>query len=38
MLDLYSDLPKDNIQTEFEMKFVKENKPIYLIKARLKGE
>jgi tRNA (guanine-N7-)-methyltransferase len=32
-LDLYQNLPNDNVQTEFEMKFVEENKPIYFIKA-----
>jgi tRNA G46 methylase TrmB len=32
-LDLYQKLPDDNVQTEFEMKFVEENKPIYYIKA-----
>jgi tRNA (guanine-N7-)-methyltransferase len=37
-LDLYKNLPKDNIQTEFEMKFVKLDKPIYYIKAKLKGD
>ncbi|MFA7076086.1 MAG: tRNA (guanosine(46)-N7)-methyltransferase TrmB [Candidatus Izemoplasmatales bacterium] len=34
ILDIYQDLPKDNIQTEFERKFVEQNKPIYYIKAR----
>ncbi len=32
-LNLYHNLPSNNIQTEFEMKFVEENKPIYYIKA-----
>ncbi|HKL47432.1 MAG TPA: tRNA (guanosine(46)-N7)-methyltransferase TrmB [Candidatus Izemoplasmatales bacterium] len=35
-LNLYQALPKSNIQTEFEMKFVKENKPIYYIKVKHK--
>lgn len=38
LLDLYQDLPKDNVQTEFEIKFIKLNKPIYYIRAKLKGE
>lgn len=37
-LDLYKNLPDDNIQTEFEMKFIKLEKPIYYIKAKLKGD
>jgi len=36
LLDLYKNLPKDNIQTEFEIKFLKLNKPIYYIKSSLK--
>jgi tRNA (guanine-N7-)-methyltransferase len=35
-LDLYQALPTNNIQTEFEMKFVEENKPIYYIKVKHK--
>ncbi|QWC00415.1 tRNA (guanosine(46)-N7)-methyltransferase TrmB [Mycoplasmatota bacterium] len=35
-LDLYKNLPSSNIQTEFEMKFVEENKTIYYLKAKLK--
>ncbi len=38
VLDLYQDLPKDNVQTEFEMRFIQQNKPIYYIKAKFKGE
>jgi tRNA (guanine-N7-)-methyltransferase len=38
MLDLYQDLPIDNVQTEFEMKFIQQDKPIYFIKAKLKGD
>ncbi len=37
-LNLYNDLPSDNIQTEFEIRFVELNKPIYYIKAKFKGE
>lgn len=33
-LNLYSHLPEDNIQTEFEIKFVQMNKPIYYIKTK----
>jgi len=33
-LDLYKHLPSSNIQTEFEMKFVEENKPIYYLKTK----
>ncbi|MFW5794091.1 MAG: tRNA (guanosine(46)-N7)-methyltransferase TrmB [Bacillota bacterium] len=33
LLDLYQNLPKDNIQTEFETKFIEENKPIYYLKT-----
>ncbi|MBO5851830.1 MAG: tRNA (guanosine(46)-N7)-methyltransferase TrmB [Clostridia bacterium] len=36
--DLYSNLPSDNIQTEYEQKFVLENKNINRLKAKLKGE
>jgi tRNA (guanine-N7-)-methyltransferase len=35
-LDLYKNLPSTNIQTEFEMKFVEEDKPIYYIKVKHK--
>ncbi len=35
-LDLYKFLPEDNIQTEFEIKFIKLNKPIFFLKASLK--
>jgi len=35
-LDLYRNLPEDNIQTEFEIRFVEMNKPIYYIKAKRK--
>jgi len=38
MLDMYKILPQDNVQTEFEIRFIKLNKPIYYIKAKLKGE
>ncbi|MDT8336478.1 MAG: tRNA (guanosine(46)-N7)-methyltransferase TrmB [Candidatus Izemoplasmatales bacterium] len=38
ILDLYQNLPEDNVQTEFEIKFIKLNKPIYYIRAKLKGE
>ncbi|MGD9760895.1 MAG: tRNA (guanosine(46)-N7)-methyltransferase TrmB [Candidatus Izemoplasmatales bacterium] len=38
MLNLYQNLPIDNVQTEFEMKFVQQDKPIYFIKAKLKGD
>ncbi|MDD3128953.1 MAG: tRNA (guanosine(46)-N7)-methyltransferase TrmB [Candidatus Izemoplasmatales bacterium] len=38
MLDMYKTLPQDNVQTEFEIRFIKLNKPIYYIKAKLKGE
>jgi len=31
-LDLYKHVPKTNIQTEFELKFIEENKAIYFIK------
>lgn len=34
-LDLYKFLPEDNIQTEFEIKFIKLNKPIFFINAKL---
>ncbi len=37
-LDLYKNLPKDNVQTEFEMKFVEKGNRIYYIKAIYKGE
>lgn len=38
MLDMYKNLPEDNVQTEFEIRFRELNKPIFYIKARLKGE
>jgi tRNA (guanine-N7-)-methyltransferase len=38
ILDLYKALPKENVQTEFEIKFLKLNKPIYYIKSSLKEE
>jgi tRNA (guanine-N7-)-methyltransferase len=37
-LDLYSDEIHDNIQTEFEVKFISENKPIYYIASSLEEE
>ncbi|XFA98865.1 tRNA (guanosine(46)-N7)-methyltransferase TrmB [Candidatus Izemoplasma sp. B36] len=37
-LDLYKNLPKDNVQTEFEMKFVEKGNRIYYLKAIYKGE
>jgi tRNA G46 methylase TrmB len=33
-LDLYKHLPETNIQTEFEMKFVEEDKAIYYLKLK----
>lgn len=36
-LDLYQKLPKDNIQTEFEIKFTERKKPIYYLKTIHKG-
>ncbi len=36
--DLYKKLPKDNIQTEFEIKFVAKGNPIYYSKIVHKGE
>ena len=36
--DLYKNLPSDNIQTEYEQKFVLENKNINRLKAKIKGE
>lgn len=33
-LDLYKDLNEDNIQTEYEIKFLNNNLPIYKLKAR----
>ncbi|MDY0318096.1 MAG: tRNA (guanosine(46)-N7)-methyltransferase TrmB [Candidatus Izemoplasmatales bacterium] len=38
MLDMYMNLPKDNVQTEFEIRFRELDKPIYYIRAKLKGE
>jgi len=38
MLDMYKNLPEDNVQTEFEIRFRELDKPIFYIKARLKGE
>lgn len=35
-LNLYSNLPSKNIQTEFELKFLEQNKPIYYIIANHK--
>lgn len=37
VLDLYSHHPDDNIQTEFEMKFVEEGHSIYYLKILFKG-
>ncbi len=37
-LNLYSDLPKDNIQTEFEKRFVEMGNSIYYIKVKYKEE
>lgn len=37
-LDLYKNLPEDNVRTEFEMKFVEKGNRIYYIKAIYKGE
>ncbi|MFO7970045.1 MAG: tRNA (guanosine(46)-N7)-methyltransferase TrmB [Candidatus Izemoplasmatales bacterium] len=36
-LDLYQNLMEDNIQTEFEIKFIEENKPIYYLNIIHKG-
>ncbi|MDA3931490.1 MAG: tRNA (guanosine(46)-N7)-methyltransferase TrmB [Tenericutes bacterium] len=36
-LDLYKHFPSSNIQTEFEMKFVEEDKPIYYLKTKHRG-
>ncbi|MCF7923727.1 MAG: tRNA (guanosine(46)-N7)-methyltransferase TrmB [Candidatus Izimaplasma sp.] len=36
-LDLYKHLPENNIQTEFEIKFVEDNKSIYYLKSIHKG-
>jgi tRNA (guanine-N7-)-methyltransferase len=38
MLDMYKNLPEDNVQTEFEIRFRELGKPIFYIRARLKGE
>ena len=38
MLDMYLSLPSDNVQTEFEIRFRELDKPIYYIRAKLKGE
>jgi tRNA (guanine-N7-)-methyltransferase len=38
MLDMYKNLPEDNVQTEFEIRFRELDKPIFYIKSRLKGE
>jgi tRNA G46 methylase TrmB len=38
MLDMYMNLPIDNVQTEFEIRFRELDKPIYYIRAKLKGE
>ena len=35
--DLYSNLPSDNVATEYEQKFVLENKNINMLKAKIKG-
>lgn len=35
--DLYSNLPSDNVATEYEQKFVVENKNINMLKAKIKG-
>lgn len=37
-VDMYRELPKDNVQTEFELKFIKSNKSIYYIMAKYRGE
>ncbi len=36
--DLYNNLPEDNIQTEFEMRFVEKGNSIYYLKIIHKGE
>ncbi len=36
--DLYKNLPSDNVATEYEQKFVLENKNINRLKAKIKGE
>lgn len=38
ILDLYRNLPKDNVQTEFEMKFVEMGNLIHYLNVRYKGE
>jgi tRNA (guanine-N7-)-methyltransferase len=37
-LDLYRDLPNDNIATEFENKFIEEGKLIHFLNVKFKGE
>ena len=37
-IDLYRNLPEDNIQTEFEMKFVEMGKFIHYLCLKYKGE
>ncbi len=36
--DLYSNMPDDNIQTEFEQKFVEKGNKIFYLKATFKGD
>ena len=38
IINLYKNLPKNNVQTEFEMKFVEMGKLIHYMKVRFKGD
>jgi tRNA (guanine-N7-)-methyltransferase len=38
LLDLYQNLPTDNIQTEFEKKFVEKGNRIYFLEIKYIGD